>query len=81
MTGAQCKALRVKLGIKQIRLAWDCNLDPTLVSRWESGHYKLRPMQVDVIRGYLQQHLLAAKQEFAKLELPELDAAIAEVTE
>jgi DNA-binding transcriptional regulator YiaG len=80
MTGPDCKALRQKLGIKQVKLCWDCQLDPALVSKWESGLGRLRAVQVEVIRGYLARHLLAAKQEFAALELPELDAAIDQVT-
>jgi hypothetical protein len=40
----------------------------------------LRETQVNEIRSYIAQHLLAAKQEFAELELPELDAAIEQVT-
>ncbi|MGB9072737.1 MAG: hypothetical protein WCC22_08695 [Terriglobales bacterium] len=72
--------MRTKLGIRQIVLAWDCQIDPTLISRFENGVYKLRPMQVDAITSYLAKHLLAAKEEFAALELPELNRAIEQVT-
>jgi DNA-binding transcriptional regulator YiaG len=80
MDGAQCKVLRQKLGIRQVVLAWDCQIDQAILSKWEAGLARLRPTQIDVIRGYLAQHLLAAKQYFAALELPELDAAIEQVT-
>jgi transcriptional regulator with XRE-family HTH domain len=70
MTGAQCKALRVKLGIKQIKLAWDCGLDSTLVSRWEGGIYRLRPEHIEAIRAYLAEQIQSAKEEIAALELP-----------
>jgi predicted transcriptional regulator len=79
MTGTECRELRAKLGIKQTRLAWDCAVDATLVSRWEAGVYKLKAAQVESIRDYLARHLQAAKQEFATLELPELDRAIDQV--
>lgn len=78
--GRQCKELRQKLGIRQAVLAWECQLDQSIVSRWEAGLARLRPTQVDVIQGYLAQRLLAAKQQLAALELPELDAAIEQVT-
>lgn len=80
MDGFQCKALRQKLGLKQVVLAWDCQIDQAIVSRWEAGLARLRPMQVEVIRRYLAQHLAAAKQEVAVLELPELDRALEQVT-
>jgi DNA-binding transcriptional regulator YiaG len=73
MDGSQCKALRQKLGVKQVVLAWDCQIDPALVSKWEAGVGRLRPVQVGLIRAYLVQHLAAAKQELAALELPELE--------
>lgn len=79
MTGAECKTLRQKLGIKQVKLCWDCQLDPAIVSKWESGLARLRPMQIEVIRGYLARQLEAAKQEFAALEMSELDEALAQV--
>ena len=80
MDGSQCKALRQKLGIKQVVLAWNCQIDQAIVCKWEAGIARLRPAQIEVIRGYLAQRLLAAKQEFAALELPELDRAIEQVT-
>jgi hypothetical protein len=81
MTGSECKALRAKLGIKQIKLAWDVGLDPTLISRWEAGVYRLRAPQIDVIRGYLAQRLAAVKDEMTRLQIPgdEVDRAL-EVT-
>ena len=81
MTGSECKALRAKLGIKQIKLAWDCGLDPTLISRWEAGVYRLREPQIAVIRDYLAQRLLEVKEEMLRLQLPdtEVDRAL-EVT-
>lgn len=83
MTGSECKLLRAKLGIKQIKLAWDCGIDPALISRWEAGVYRLRPYQAEVIRGYLQQHLLIARAQFAELEIPpvEVDRALEKVSQ
>jgi|ERR1017187_3502353 DNA-binding transcriptional regulator YiaG len=80
MTGPECKELRQKLRIRQVELAWECNLDAGLVSKWEAGFARLRAPQVQIIQHYLAQRLLAAKERFAAMELPELDAAIEQVT-
>jgi len=80
MDGPKCKELRQKLGIKQVVLAWDCQIDPGLISKWEAGVARLREPQVQIIQHYLAQRLLAAKERFAAMELPELDAAIEQVT-
>ena len=82
MDGPKCKELRQKLGIKQVVLAWDCQIDPGLISKWEAGVARLRQTQVDVIRGYLAQRLAAVKDEMTRLQLPdaEVDAAIEQVT-
>jgi hypothetical protein len=55
-------------------------LDAGLVSKWEAGFARLRAPQVQIIQHYLAQRLLAAKERFAAMELPELDAAIEEAT-
>src|ERR1017187_7345973 len=81
MTGPECKELRQKLRIRQVALAWDCQIDPGLISKWEAGVARLRQTQVDVIRGYLAQRLLEVKAEMGRLQIPgdEVDRAL-EVT-
>ena len=71
MTGEECKQVRLRLGLKQTKLAWDVGIDPTLISRWESGVYKLRAAQVAAVRAYLTRCLQTAKTELAALQLPE----------
>jgi transcriptional regulator with XRE-family HTH domain len=80
MDGATCRSLREKLGITQVALAWHCQIDPAMLSKWESGVARLRQPQVDLITDYLADRLQAAKAEFAALELPQLDRAIEQAT-
>ena len=72
MDGSQCRELRQRLGLTQARLAFQCQLDAAQLCRWEQGDARLRPMQVAVIRDYLAEQLLAAKEQFRTLKLPEV---------
>jgi DNA-binding transcriptional regulator YiaG len=66
MTGQDCKRWREKLGVRQIKLAWDLGLDATQLCRWESGVYKLKPEAAQAIEAYLQARLAEVKE----LEFP-----------
>jgi DNA-binding XRE family transcriptional regulator len=66
MTGPDARSLRKKLGIVQARMAWDLQLDPGLISRWEYGYYDLKPETESAIARYLSQKL----EEVRTLEFP-----------
>lgn len=66
MTGSDCKRWREKLGVRQIKLAWDLGLDPTKLCRWEAGVCKLKPEDSRAIEAYLQARL----EEIRELEFP-----------
>lgn len=81
MDGSQCRDLRRRLGLSQARLAFQCQVDASLLCRFEQGVAKLRPTQMEVLRSYLGSRLIAVKREFAHLELPskQVDSALREV--
>jgi transcriptional regulator with XRE-family HTH domain len=66
MTPDECRMVRQRLGVKQTRLAVDLGIDPSLLSRWELGLYKLKPAVIESIEAYLR-----AKHEAVKsMEFP-----------
>jgi transcriptional regulator with XRE-family HTH domain len=66
ITGHECREWRQQIGVRQTRLAVDVGLDPSLLSRWELGLYRLKPEVIESIEGYLR-----AKHEAVKaLEFP-----------
>jgi len=73
VTGEECRELWQRLGTKQAKLCWHLGLDPALISRWECGVGRLRPVQREAITAYVAQQLQAAKQEIAATELPQLE--------
>lgn len=81
MTGPQCRQLRERLGLSQARLAFQCQVDASLLCRFEQGVAKLRPTQMEVLRSYLGSRLIAVKREMEHLELPseQVDSALAGV--
>ena len=81
MKGSQCRGLRQRLRLSQARLAFECQLDPSLLCRFEQGVAKLRESQMDVLRSYLGARLIEVKREFERLELPseQVDTSLQEV--
>jgi hypothetical protein len=66
MTGSDARALRRRLGIPQNKMSWDLALDPSLLSRYELGYYRMKPETEAAIEKYLSRQL----EEIRNLEIP-----------
>jgi transcriptional regulator with XRE-family HTH domain len=70
MTADECRMVRQQLGVKQTRLAVDLGIDPSLLSRWELGLYKLKPEVIAEVEAYLRERHEAVKAlDFPKVAL------------